>query len=109
MDIDQDLLKHIDQVNLPIPIELVEEIMQEVGCNTSDPRCAKLLAADCHKFLTDILNDIIDVSNVKPTPQLNPKHREQKMNLNVRDLQEALMEKGIDVNKPAFYLDRPSK
>ena len=68
MDISQELIDLIDKAQLPIPIELVEEIMQEVGCNTSDPRVAKFLAADSHKFLTDILNDIIDVSNVKPTP-----------------------------------------
>jgi hypothetical protein len=83
--------------------------MQEVGCNAPDGRVAKLLAADAHKFLIDVLNDIIAVSNVKPMPALNPRNKEQRIHLGVRELYDAFKEAGIDLRKPAFYLDRNPK
>jgi hypothetical protein len=76
MELNAELLDVLDKAQLPIPLELVYQIMQEVGCNAPDERVARLIAADAHKFVGDVLNDIIAVSTVKPMPALNPKNKD---------------------------------
>ncbi|OMJ79060.1 hypothetical protein SteCoe_21006 [Stentor coeruleus] len=105
-----DLLPLIDKVESSktiIPPEYVAKILEIKGCFSSDPICSKVVAIAVQNFLTNILNEVLDIIPGKPVTILNNKGKDQKLSLNMRDLAGALEVLGVKVEKPIFYADKP--
>lgn len=102
-----DFIEKVDNANVIIPPEYVSKVLETQGCYSSDPACSKLIAIAVQNFLTNTLNEVLDVLPGKPITSLNNKGKDQKLVLNVRDLAGALDTLGVKVEKPMFYADRP--
>jgi hypothetical protein len=102
-----ELAEKVESSNVVIPPEYVSKTFESKGCLTSDPACHKLVSIAIQSFLSDTLNEVLDVVSGKPVTSLNTKGRDQKLTLNMRDLAGALETLGVKVEKPVFYADKP--
>ena len=102
-----DFLEKVDNSKTIIPFEYVEKVLETKGFYSSDQACSKLIAISVQNFLTNTLNEVLDVLPGKPVTSLNSKGKDQKLTLNMRDLAGALDTLGVKVEKPLFYADKP--
>ena len=101
------LIEKIDNAKVIIPTEYVSKVLETQGYYSPDPACSKLIAIAVQNFLSNTLNEVLDVLPGKPVTSLNSKGKDQKLVLNMRDLAGALDTLGVKVEKPMFYADRP--
>jgi hypothetical protein len=101
------LIEKVDKANVIIPTEYVSKVLETKGFYSTDPVCSKLIAIAVQNFLTNTMNEVLDVLPGKPVTSLNSKGKDQKQTLNMRDLAGALDILGVKVEKPIFYADKP--
>ena len=101
------LLDKVDSAKVVIPSEYVAKVLETKGFYSSEPACAKIISIAVQNFLTNTLNEVIDVLPGKPVTSLSSKGKDQKLALSMRDLAAALDTLGVKVEKPVFYADKP--
>jgi len=102
-----EILSNLDKTKLIIPEELTKNIMQTTGCHSSEPACAKLISLAVQMFITDTLNEVLDVVPQRPVTSLGVTSKDQRLLLNMRDLAGALEAMGVKIEKPTFFSDQP--
>ncbi|CAG9318648.1 unnamed protein product [Blepharisma stoltei] len=108
MDIpSSEFLELLDKSALVIPPEYVSKILESKGFYSPDPTCSKLVAAAVQQFLTETLNEVLDIIPGKPVTSLSSKNKDQRLCLTMPDLAGALETMGVKVEKPLYYADKP--
>jgi hypothetical protein len=101
------LLDKVDNAKVVIPPEYVSKVLESKGFYSSEPACSKIIAIAVQSFLSNTLNEVLDVLPGKPVTSLSSKGKDQKLTLTMRDLAAALDTLGVKVEKPVFYADKP--
>lgn len=105
--VDAKLLDDLDSTQPSTSLDLVRELLAEQGCDSPDPRCAKLACVAIERFLGKSLNGVLDVIATRPAAS-NSKSKDVGCALTLYDLVHALQESGVAIDKPAFYVSKPA-
>jgi len=100
------LLQQLETQTPSIPDKVLEEIMSSKGMRTDDVRITRLVALAGQKFLSDILDDVWRLNKLKGSAQnsRSTKNKDKKATLTTEDIKSALGQRGIQVNKPPYYI-----
>lgn len=98
-----ELIEKLERVPLIVPTNVVKSILKTEGFSSSDPLCYRLVAFAVQNFLSEALDEVLDVMPNK----MGGRAREQKLSLNVHDLCGALDMMGVKVQKPLYFADAP--
>lgn len=104
--VDPQLLEALDNTRPTISLDLVRELMAEQGFESSDPRCAKLTCAAVERFMSKVLNDVLDVMASRPASASRSK--DVGWTLTLYDLVKGLQEAGVVIDKPTYYVSKPA-
>lgn len=104
--VDAKLLDELDNAQPVISQDLVRELLAEEGCDSPDPRCAKLVSVAIERLLGKSLSGILDVMASRPAT--NSRAKDVGGALSLYDLVHALQESGVAIDKPAFYVSKPA-
>lgn len=108
MDIpNTEFLELLDKAPLVIPPEYVSRVLETKGFHSPDPACSRLVAAAAQQFLTETLNEVLEILPGKPVTSLSSKNKDQRLCLTIMDLAGALETMGVKVEKPLYYADKP--
>nr|CAB3266787.1 transcription initiation factor TFIID subunit 10-like [Phallusia mammillata] len=100
-----DLLQQLENYTPTIPDGVAEYYLNRSGVNTTDTRIVRLISLAAQKFMSDILNDALQLNKMKGSAQnaRSSKTKEKKLLLTMDDLVPVLADRGIKVKKPAYY------
>jgi len=99
------LLYQLENYTPTIPDGVSEYYLNKAGMNTEDSRIVRLISLAGQKYISDILNDAMQLSKMKGSAQgsRSSKVKDKRLLLTMDDLAPALAERGIKVKKPAYY------
>lgn len=99
-DIIINFISRLNEYNPPIPDPVINNILAEAGCNTSDKRVSRIFNLACQKFIRDVLEQCRNNERINnPDPSYEPKKY-----LQVGDVKEALKTKDIHVHRPDYIV-----
>ncbi|KAI8907812.1 transcription initiation factor TFIID 23-30kDa subunit-domain-containing protein [Gorgonomyces haynaldii] len=91
-----------------IPDAVTDYQLSTAGFQTQDIRVKRLLALATQKFISDIASDALQFAKMRQQTQVNKAQKtsksDKKIVLTMEDLSNALVEHGVNVKKPEFYL-----
>uniref|UniRef100_H2ZF82 Transcription initiation factor TFIID subunit 10 n=1 Tax=Ciona savignyi TaxID=51511 RepID=H2ZF82_CIOSA len=100
-----DLVQQLEVYTPTIPDGVAEHYLNRAGVNTLDPAVVRLIALAGQKFISDIVNDAMQLNKMKGSSQTSrsAKTKDKRSLLTMDDLNPALTERGIKVKKPLYY------
>ena len=112
----EQLLTFLDSYTPAIPDELVRHYLSEAGFQTDDVRIERLIALAGQKFIADIANDAISYSRLRHAASQGGSRgraasaaaKAGKITLTTDDLEKALREYGVNLQKPKYFADAPA-
>jgi len=98
------LLYQLENYTPTVPDGVSEYYLNKAGMNTEDSRIVRLISLAGQEYISDILNDAMQLSKMKGSAQgSRSKVKDKRLVLTMDDLAPALAERGIKVKKPAYY------
>ncbi|XP_002130392.3 transcription initiation factor TFIID subunit 10-like [Ciona intestinalis] len=99
-----DLLQQLETYTPVIPDGVARHYLNRAGVNTTDPAVVRLIALASQKFISDIVNDAMQLNRMKGSSQTSRGGKKEKRSLlTMEDLLPSLAERGIKVKKPSYY------
>lgn len=100
-----DFLNQLEEYPSTIPDSVAAYYLNKSGFEATDPRITRLVSLAAQKFISDIVNDAMQNCKMRGTSQSSKqKGKEKQYTLTMEDLQPALIQYGIDVKKPFYYV-----
>merc|ERR1712072_69345 len=94
----EEFLAALDEFNPTIPDDVIEHFLERSGFAATDTQMKRLVSLAAQKFISDVSNDAVQYSKLR---QAKEKSKSKDLVLRMEDLSQALLEYGINVNKPA--------
>ncbi|XP_064486157.1 transcription initiation factor TFIID subunit 10-like [Ornithodoros turicata] len=99
-----DLLLQLEDYSPTIPDAVTSHFLNRAGFEASDPRVVRLISIAAQKFISDIANDALQHCKMRGAGQSKKATKDKRYTLTMEDLSPALLEHGINVKKPYYFV-----
>uniref|UniRef100_A0A6S8EV17 Transcription initiation factor TFIID subunit 10 n=1 Tax=Aplanochytrium stocchinoi TaxID=215587 RepID=A0A6S8EV17_9STRA len=106
----EDLLKVVKKYEPLIPVPVIKHYLERAGCEMTDDDHVRVVALAAQKLIGDIVSDArIRIIGKTPSKRRSDNDSgEDVLKLTTADLSPCLVEQGVQVRKPEFYLHTDS-
>ncbi|XP_076318471.1 transcription initiation factor TFIID subunit 10-like [Tachypleus tridentatus] len=99
-----DFMLQLEDYTPTIPDAVTSYYLNTAGLDTSDPRIVRLISLATQKFISDIANDALQHCKMRGAGQSKKTSKDKRYTLTMEDLNPALMEYGIHIKKPHYFV-----
>lgn len=99
-----ELLLQLEDYTPTIPDAVTTHFLNRAGFEASDPRVVRLVSIAAQKFISDIVNDALQHCKMRGAGQSKKATKDKRYTLTMEDLSPALLEHGITVKKPYYFV-----
>uniref|UniRef100_T1J4C9 Transcription initiation factor TFIID subunit 10 n=1 Tax=Strigamia maritima TaxID=126957 RepID=T1J4C9_STRMM len=100
-----DFITQLEDYAPTIPDTVTSHYLNSAGFEASDPRIIRLVSLAAQKFISDIANDALQHCKMRGSGQSSKKAgKDKRYTLTMEDLTPALMDYGINVKKPYYFV-----
>ncbi|WUR02281.1 transcription initiation factor TFIID subunit 10 (TAF10) [Vairimorpha necatrix] len=102
----EEFKKNLDEYIPIIPDSVLDYYMQKSGITSSETNVKKMISLLSHKFISDVCGSAFQYHKLGQKNAQKDKRfsKDKKPSLQVVDVEKALEEVGINVNRPHYYM-----
>ncbi|XP_063934566.1 transcription initiation factor TFIID subunit 10-like [Zophobas morio] len=99
-----DFLSRLANYSPVIPDAVTSYYLKRAGFNCPDTKVVRMVSLAAQKFITEVVDDALGYYKLRAAGQPKSKKNKKKCVLTLEDLQSALSEYGVNVQRPPYFI-----